>query len=302
MFDIRPDNDVPGFRVKPFDIQSGDDVPGFRVKATEDVPGFRVPSDGSPRPTLMTGGQPSQGYVNVNSTHPYLLGSSAYPDATIMDKIRDPDWLVPRLGAAAEGAISTIPGVWSLVRGIGRAAGVGGKEEAHRFDDEIKAAGTLAGKALDKAVEYPELATRAVGEVVSGTAIRTRYSNTICSAECLRDHLWALVRFVLASPPRWGIRCVQSKKVTVCEISYGKLLKVTLGCADWEGNVASPDSPQPVSDPERRAWVLGILMGLVLMVAMLQVWRYWNLWAWGSRLFSSSLLSLPFCICFESGR
>jgi|EndMetStandDraft_8_1072994.scaffolds.fasta_scaffold153971_1 hypothetical protein len=167
MFDIRPDNDVPGFRVKPFDIQSGDDVPGFRVKATEDVPGFRVPGDGSPRPTFMTGGLPSQEYVNVNSTHPYLRGGSSYPDATIMEKIRDPDWLAPRLGATFEGAISTIPGVWSLVRGIGRAAGVGGKDEAHRFDDEIKAAGTLAGKALDKAVEYPELAARAVGEVAS---------------------------------------------------------------------------------------------------------------------------------------
>ena len=33
--------------------------------------------------------------------------------------------------------------------------------------DELKAAGNLAGKVLDKAVEYPELATRAVGEVVS---------------------------------------------------------------------------------------------------------------------------------------
>lgn len=114
-------NDVPGFRVKPFDIQSDDDVPAFRVKATEDVPGFRVPSDGSPPPTFTTGGPLSQGYVSVNSTHPYLRGGSSYLDAT----------------------------------------------------------------------------------------------------------------------------------------------------------------PPPGSDPERRAWVLGILMGLVLMVAMLQVWRYWNRWAWG---------------------
>lgn len=37
---------------------------------------------------------------------------------------------------------------------------------------------------------------------------------------------------------------------------------------------------RPTSDPNRRAWVAGILMGLVLTVAMLQVWRYWNHWAW----------------------
>jgi hypothetical protein len=37
------------------------------------------------------------------------------------------------------------------------------------------------------------------------------------------------------------------------------------------------------------------LIGLVLMVAMLQVWRYWNLWAWGWALLlcchSSSVLA-----------
>ena len=86
---------------------------------------------------------------------------------------------------------------------------------------------------------------------------------------------------------------MQSKEATASEIPYDKLLKVTLGCADWEGSVAPPDSSQPASDPERRAWVLGILMGLVLMVAMLQVWRYWNLWAWGW-VFFFSFVVVPF--------
>lgn len=65
MFDVRPDNDVPGFRVKPFDVRPDDDVPGFRVKATEDVPGFRVSGDGSPLPTLMTGRLPSERYGHL---------------------------------------------------------------------------------------------------------------------------------------------------------------------------------------------------------------------------------------------
>jgi len=124
MFDVRPDNDLPGLRVNPFDIQSGDDVPGLRVKATQDVPGFRVPGDGSP----------SQGHVNVNSPYPYPypLGMSAYPDATIMDKIRDPDWVVPRLGATFDGAISVVPGLWNAGRAIWRAAGGFGKQEAQQ--------------------------------------------------------------------------------------------------------------------------------------------------------------------------
>ena len=167
MFDVRPDNDVPGFRVRPFEIGPHDDVPGFRVKATEDVPGFRVPGGGLPRADFLTGRLPSQGYVNVNSPYPYPLGGSAYPGATLLDKIRDPDWVVPRLEAAADGAISTIPGAWNLVRAIGRAAGVGGKEESHRFDEEMKVAGKVAGKVVGKAVEYPEQATRAVGTVLS---------------------------------------------------------------------------------------------------------------------------------------
>jgi len=35
---------------------------------------------------------------------------------------------------------------------------------------------------------------------------------------------------------------------------------------------------RPTSDPDRRAWVAGILMGLVLAVAMIPVWRYWSHW------------------------
>lgn len=40
--------------------------------------------------------------------------------------------------------------------------------------------------------------------------------------------------------------------------------------------------PPPGSDPERRAWVLGILIGLPLTVGMLQVWHHWHelAWAW----------------------
>jgi len=167
MFDVRPDNDVPGFRVRPFDIGPDDDVPGFRVKATEDVPRFRVPNDGLPRPDFLTGRLPSQGYVNVNSPYPYPLGGAVSPDATILDKIRDPDWVVPRLGAAADGAFSTIPGAWNLVRALGRAAGMGGKEEAQRFDEEMKVAGNVAGNVVGKAVEYPEQAARAAGAVLS---------------------------------------------------------------------------------------------------------------------------------------
>lgn len=90
---------------------------------------------------------------------------------------------------------------------------------------------------------------------------------------------------------------MQSKEATASGIPYGRLLKVILGCADWEGSVAPPDSLQPASDPERRVWMLGILIGLVLMVAMLQVWRYWSLWAWGWVFFFSfvvvPLLYLP---------
>lgn len=182
-FNVKPPDEpeVPGFRMKvdgtvrtddaafgqPPDIRPDNDVPGFRINSTEGVPGFRVPRDWSPRPTFVTGGLPSQGYINVNSPYPYPVDTSAYPDASIMEKIRDPDWVVPRLGAAADGAISTIPGAWNFMRAIGRAAGIGGKEEAHRFDDEMKMAGKLAGKVVGKAVEYPEQATRAVGEVVS---------------------------------------------------------------------------------------------------------------------------------------
>jgi hypothetical protein len=162
MFDVRPDNDLPGFRVRPFDI-GPDDVPGFRVKATEDVPGFRVPNDGSPRPDFLTGRLPSQGYVNVNSPYPYPLGGSAYPDATLLDKIRDPDWVVPRLGATFDGAISVVPGLWNAGRAVWRAAGGLGKEEAQRFDQEM----VTAGKVLGKAAEHPEQAARVAGEVWS---------------------------------------------------------------------------------------------------------------------------------------
>jgi hypothetical protein len=43
-----------------------------------------------------------------------------------------------------------------------------------------------------------------------------------------------------------------------------------------------PDSSQPASDPERRAWVLGILIGLPLTMAMVEIWRNWDLvgWSW----------------------
>lgn len=182
-FNVQPPDEpeVPGFRMntngavrtegaasgQPPDVRPDSDVPGFRINSTADVPGFRVPVDGSPRPTLVIGGSPAQGYVNVNSPYPYPVDTSAYPDASIVEKIRDPDWVVPRLGAAADGAISTIPGAWNFIRAIGRAAGMGGKEEAHLFDDEMKVAGNLAGKVVGKAVEYPGQATRAVGEVVS---------------------------------------------------------------------------------------------------------------------------------------
>ena len=40
-------------------------------------------------------------------------------------------------------------------------------------------------------------------------------------------------------------------------------------------------APPPGSDPERRAWVLGILLGIPLTVGMLQVWQRWYLVAWG---------------------
>jgi uncharacterized membrane protein YccC len=39
-------------------------------------------------------------------------------------------------------------------------------------------------------------------------------------------------------------------------------------------------APPPGSDPERRAWVLGILIGLPLTVGMLQVWHHWYVLAW----------------------
>jgi hypothetical protein len=41
----------------------------------------------------------------------------------------------------------------------------------------------------------------------------------------------------------------------------------------------SSEPSRPASDPDRRAWVAGILMGLVLTVAMAPVWRYWSHWA-----------------------
>lgn len=42
-----------------------------------------------------------------------------------------------------------------------------------------------------------------------------------------------------------------------------------------------PDTTQLASNPERRAWVFGILLGLLLTVGMLQVWQRWYLVAWG---------------------
>jgi hypothetical protein len=167
MFDVRPDNDLPGFRVRPFAIGPHDDVPGFRVKATEDVPGFRVPDDGLPRPDFLTGRLPSQGYVNVNSPYPYFpVGGSAHPDATLWDKIRDPDWIMPRATAAIDGAISIVPGTWNAIRAIGRAAGIAGKAEAKRFDDEME----FIGGVLAQAAKHPEPVARAAREVASELA------------------------------------------------------------------------------------------------------------------------------------
>lgn len=37
------------------------------------------------------------------------------------------------------------------------------------------------------------------------------------------------------------------------------------------------DPPQRTSDPEQRVWVMGILLGLVVMAALLLVWRHWDL-------------------------
>jgi hypothetical protein len=45
--------------------------------------------------------------------------------------------------------------------------------------------------------------------------------------------------------------------------------------------MAPPDSSQSASDPERRAWLFGIPLGLLLTVGMLQVWQNWYLLAWG---------------------
>jgi hypothetical protein len=163
MFNVRPDNDVHGFRVRPLDSRSDADVPGFRVKATEGVPGFHVSGDGSPQPAFVTGRPPSHQYVNVNSPYPYPLGGSAYPDATLLGKIRDPDWVMPRLGATFDGAISVVPGLWNAGRAVWRAAGGLGKEEAQRFDQEM----VTAGKVLGKAAEHPEQAARVAGEVWS---------------------------------------------------------------------------------------------------------------------------------------
>jgi hypothetical protein len=163
MFNVRPDNDVPGFRVTPPDSRPSDDFPGFHVKATEDVPGFHVSGDGSPRQAFVTGRPPPRQYVNVNSPYPYPLRGSAYPDATLLDKIRDPDWLAPRLGATFDGAISVVPVVWNAGRAVWRAAGGLGKEEARRFDEEMVA----AGKVLGKAAEHPEQAARVAGGVWS---------------------------------------------------------------------------------------------------------------------------------------
>jgi len=50
-------------------------------------------------------------------------------------------------------------------------------------------------------------------------------------------------------------------------------------------------TPPPGSDPERRAWVLGILSGLPLTVAMVEIWRNWNLVGWGWALLFSFVIA-----------
>jgi hypothetical protein len=162
MFNFRPY--VPGFNVKP---PADAEVPGFRMNPDGSV---RTDGAASSRPPSYTsvGWTPNANDRYVNSPrYPGPLGASAYPDASILEKIRVSDWLVPRFEAAMDGAISTIPGAWNAIRAIGRAAGMGGKDEAHRFDEEMKAAGNLAGKVVDKVVEHPQQAARVADEVWS---------------------------------------------------------------------------------------------------------------------------------------
>ena len=58
---------------------------------------------------------------------------------------------------------------------------------------------------------------------------------------------------------------------------------------EWAEEAMEPS--QPTSDPDCRAWVAGILMGLVLAVAMIPVWRYWNHWAWVRLLLFSFVIA-----------
>ncbi len=79
-------------------------------------------------------------------------------------RLRDgADAVGARANATVNGAHSIFPGTLNLPRSILRAAGLFGKAEAHRFDDEMAA----AGAALGQIVKHPEPALRAAGEAFS---------------------------------------------------------------------------------------------------------------------------------------
>lgn len=188
MFGVRPNMQQQlGFHV----ATPIEEVPGLHAwRSAEDLPGFRMNMNGSmrdahiPQPFSDAGNpfdpssqlgltatftpvgngslrQPPRENVNIKT--PYPTGSSTYPDASIWEKIRDSDWLIPRVEAAMDGAISIVPGTWNAARAVGRAAGAAGKEEAKRFDREME----FIGKALGLAADHPDITARVAVEMAS---------------------------------------------------------------------------------------------------------------------------------------
>ena len=132
MFNVRPELQWPGFRVKS--------------PAEEEVPGFRMNADGSVR-TDAASDRPSS-YTPVRWTP----NAEQYGNAEIeLSRSYGPSYwddlrnAVKQFGSGANavvnGAYSLGPGTFSLAREAGRGLGLYGSEEAQRFRQEMNAAG-----------------------------------------------------------------------------------------------------------------------------------------------------------------
>lgn len=159
MFNFRPE--LPGFRVEP---SAKEVVPGLHAwRPNEEVLSYRVNWPGNDVPTPRVNPKEDDPGVRLANSSPYPGGGSASLDASIWDKIRDPDWVAPRTMAAMDGAISIIPGALNAARAVGRAGGLLGKEEAKRFDREME----FVGRALGLAADHPDVTARAAVEMAS---------------------------------------------------------------------------------------------------------------------------------------